>query len=88
MAEGAGCLTRKRRELDEGMGSGTGGDSWTQPNRRDGYRQLVGPPQEVRAPAAPLRNNPLIRKRLVPAVIAVEHGCYGNVCNDDVRESP
>ena len=88
MAEGVGCMTRKRRELDEGMGSGAGGNSRTQPNRRDGNGQLVGPPPEVRAPAAPLRNNPLIRKRLVPVVNAVEHGCYGNACNADVKESP
>ena len=37
---------------------------------------------------APLRQNPLIRKRLAPAVNAVERDCYGNACNDDVRESP
>ena len=38
--------------------------------------------------AAPLRKNPLIRKRLAPAVNAIEHDCYGNACNDDVKESP
>ena len=38
--------------------------------------------------AAPLRKNPLIRKRLVPVVHAVEHGCYRNACNVDIRESP
>ena len=42
----------------------------------------------MRVPAAPLRKNPLIRKRLAPAVNAVEHDCYGNACNDDVQESP
>ena len=42
----------------------------------------------MRVPAAPLRKNPLIRKRLAPAVIAVEHDCYGKACNDDVKESP
>ena len=42
----------------------------------------------MRAPAAPLRKNPLIRKRLVPDVNAVEHGCYGNACVGDVKESP
>ena len=42
----------------------------------------------MRAPAAPLRKNPLIRKRLVLAVNAVEHGCYGSACSDDVKESP
>ena len=81
-------MTRKRRELDEGMASGAGGDSQSEPDRRDGYGQLLGPPPEVRARAAPLRNNPLICKRLVPTVNAVEHGCYGNACNADVRESP
>ena len=42
----------------------------------------------MRVPAAPLRRNPLIRKRLAPTVNAVEHDCYGNACNDDVQESP
>ena len=77
-------MKRKRREMDQGVGSVAVGDSQTQPDRRDGYVQLLGPPLEVRAPAAPLRNNPLNRKRLVPAVNAVEHGCYGNACNGDV----
>ena len=71
------------------MGSGAGGDSRSQPDdRRDGYGQLPGPPPEVRVPAAPLRKNPLIRKRLAPAVNAVEHDCYGNACTDAVEESP
>ena len=38
--------------------------------------------------AAPLRKNPLICKRLVPAVNAVEHDCYSNAYDGDVRESP
>ena len=42
----------------------------------------------MRAPAAPLRKNPLTRKRLAPAVNAVGRACYGNACNADVRESP
>ena len=89
MAEGTACERRRRRELDEGMASGLRGDSRAQPNdRRDGYGQLLGSPPEVRAPAAPLRKNPLIRKCLVPAVNDVEHGCYGNSCSDDVKESP
>ena len=89
MAEGTACERRTRRELDEDMGSGARGDSGSQPDdRRDGYGQLPGPPPEVRRPAAPFRKNPLIRKRLVPAVNAVERACYGNACNDDVRESP
>ena len=48
----------------------------------------MGPTPDVRVPKAPLRKHPLIRKRLVPAVNAVERGCYGNACNGDVRESP
>ena len=89
MAEGTACERRPRRELDEGVGSGAGGDSRSQPdNRRDGDGQLLGPPPEVRVPAAPLRKNPLIRKRLAPAVNNVERACYGNACNGDVRESP
>ena len=89
MAEGTECETRRRRELDEGMGPGAGGDSRSQPDdRRDGYGQLLGPPLEVRVPAAPLRKNPLIRKRVPPAVNAVERACYGNACNGYVRESP
>ena len=42
----------------------------------------------MRVTAAPLRKTTLFRKRLVPAVNAVEHDCYGNACNDDVKESP
>ena len=89
VAEGTACERRPRRELDEGMGSGAGGDSRSQPDdRRDGYGQLLGPPPEVRVPAAPLCKNLLIRKHLAPAVNSVEHACYGNACNGDVRESP
>ena len=77
MAEGTACERRPRRELDECMGSGAGGDSRSQPDdRRDGYGQLLGPPPEVRVPAAPLRKNPLIRKCLAPAVNAVERACW------------
>ena len=89
MAEGTASERRPRRELDEGMGSGAGGDSRSQPDdRRDGYGQLLGPPSEVRAPTAPLRKTPLIRKHLAPAVNAVECDCYGKACSDDVKESP
>ena len=42
----------------------------------------------MRVLAAPLQKNPLIRKRLVPAVNDVEHGCHGNACSDDVRAYP
>ena len=89
MAEGTAYERRPRRELDEGMGTGAGGDSRSQPDdKHDGYGQLLGPPPEVRVPAAPWRKNPLILKRLAPAVNAVERACYGNACDDDVRESP
>ena len=88
MAEGTACERRPRREVDKGMGSGERGDSRSQPDdRRDGHGQLLGPPPEVRVPAAPLRKNPLIRKRLAPAMNAVERDCYGNACDGDVRES-
>ena len=86
MAEGAARTNRRGRELDEGLGSGSGGDGQAQPDdRRDGYGQRLGPPPEVRVPAATLRKNPLIRKRLAPAVNAVEHDCYGNACIDEVK---
>ena len=89
MAEGTSLTKRRGRELDEGLGSGSGGDRQAQPDdRRNGYGQRLGPRPEGRVPAGPLRKNPLIRKRLVPYVNAVERGCYGNACNGDVRESP
>ena len=89
MAEGAVRTNRRGRELDEGMGSGSGGDCQAQlDDMRDWYGQRLGPPPEVRVPAAPLRKNPLIRKRLAPAVNAAEHDCYGNACTDAVKESP
>ena len=89
MAKGTARTNRRGRQLDEGLGSASGGDGQAQPDdRRDGYGQRLGPPPEVRVHAAPLRKNPLIRKRLAPAVNAVEHDCYGNACDDDVKESP
>ena len=89
MAEGTARTNRRGRELHEGMGSGSGGDGQAHPDdRRDGYGQRLDPPPEVRVPAAPLRKNPLIRKRLAPAVNTVEHDCYGNACTDEVKESP
>ena len=88
-AEGTARTNRRGRELDEGLGSCSQGDGRAQPDdRRDGYGQRCGLPPEVRVPAAPLRKAPLNRKRLVPAVNAVEHDCHGNACSDDVRESP
>ena len=74
MAEGTARTNRRGRELDEGLGSGSRGGGQAQPDdRRDGYGQRLGPPPEVRVPAAPLRKNPLIRKRLAPAVNAAGH---------------
>ena len=59
--------------LDEVDASGSRGAGLTQPaDKREEFGHDLGPPAEVRAPAAPLRNNTLIRKRLVPAVNAVE----------------
>ena len=89
MAEGTALTNRRGRDLEVGLGSGLGGDGRSLPDvRRDGYGQRLGPPPEVRVPAALLRKNPLIRKRLAPAVNVIEHDCYGNACNDDVKESP
>ena len=51
-------------------------------DRREEYGHFLDPPAEVRAQAAPLRHNPLIRKHLGPAVNAVEHQSHGNVCKD------
>ena len=44
-AEGTVLTTRRGRELDEGVGSSSGGDGRTQPDdKRDGYRLRLGPP--------------------------------------------
>ena len=49
MAEGTACERRPRRELDEGMGSGAGGDSRFQPDdRRDEYATLAKASQNAR----------------------------------------
>ena len=56
MAKGAAKTNRRGRELDKGLGSGSGRDGQAQPDdRRDGYGQRLGTPPEVRVPAAPLR---------------------------------
>ena len=45
MAEGAARMNRRGQELDEGLGSGSGGDGQAQPDDRcDGYGQRLGPP--------------------------------------------
>ena len=75
--------------LDAGDASGSGGAGLTQPtDKREEFGRYVGPPAEVRVPAAPLRNNPLIRKRLVPVVNALEGRCYGNDREDDETMPP
>ena len=48
----------------------------------------LGPPTELRVPAAPLRTNPLIRKRSLSVVNAVEGRCYGNNHEDDESMPP
>ena len=54
MAEGIARTNRRGRELDEGLGSSSGGDGQAHTgDRRDGYGQRLGPPPEVRVPAAP-----------------------------------
>ena len=89
MAEWSARTNRRGWNPHEGLGPGSGGDGPAQPDdRRDGYGQRLGPPPEVRVPAAALRKNLLIHKCLASAVNAVEHGCHGNACSDDVRESP
>ena len=76
MAGGIALTKRRGRELDEGLEPGSRGDGQARPDdKRDGYGQRLGPPPEVRVPAAPLRK-------------IVEHGCYGDACNGDGRESP
>ena len=80
---------RQSGVLDEGDASGSRGASQSQPiDRREEFRHYLGPPAQVRALAAPLRANPLIRKRLVPAVNAVEGRCYGNDREDDETMPP
>ena len=60
MAEGDARTNRRGRELDEGLGSGSGGDGLAQPDdRRDGYGHRLGPPPGVRVPAAQLAQKPL-----------------------------
>ena len=51
-------------------------------------RTTLGPATRGEGTSSSIAQNTLIRKRLVPVVSAVEHGCHGNVCSDDVRESP
>ena len=70
---------RQSGVLGEGDASGSGGAGLTQlADKCEEFGHYLGPPAEVRVPEAPLRTNPLIRKRLVPAVNAVEGHCYGN----------
>ena len=75
--------------LDQGDASGSSGAGQSQPaDKREEFGHYLGPPVEVRVPAAPLRANPLIRKRLVPVVNAVEGRCYGNDREGDETMPP
>ena len=87
MAEGAELMGPQKRVLDEGVGSGSGGENQAQLDNRGTYGWILGPPLEVRAPAAPMRNNPLFRKRLLPAVNDVERPCHGSDCGRNENES-
>ena len=52
---------RQSVEIDDGGASGSGGECQVQhADRREEYGHYLGPPAEVKAPAAPLRRNPLI----------------------------
>ena len=73
MAEEVRGAKRQSGVPDEGYASGSGGAGPLQPaDKREEFGHNLGPPAEVRVPIAPLRANSLIRKRLVPAVNAVE----------------
>ena len=79
LAEEVRGAKRQSRVLDERDVAGSGGAGQSQPaNKSEEFGHYLGAPAEVRVPAAPLRDNPLIHKRLVPAVNAAEGHCYGN----------
>ena len=89
MAEEVRGAQRKSGMLGERDACGSGGAGQSQPaNKREEFGHYQGPPAEVRAPAAPLRANPLIRKRLVPVVNAVQGHCYGNDREGDETMPP
>ena len=80
---------RQSGVLDEGDTAGSGGAGLTQlADKCEEFGHYLGPHAEVRVPAAPLRANPLICKRLVPAVNAVEGLCYGNYREGDETMPP
>ena len=80
---------RQSLVLDEGDAPSSGGTGPSQPaDKREEFGHYQDPPAEVRVPAAPLRANPLIRKRLVPAVNAVEGLCHGNDREGDETMPP
>ena len=89
MAEEAELMGPRKRVLDEGVGPGAGGGDQTQADDRRPYGQFLGPPPEVRVPAAPMHNKPLIRNRLAPAhaVNTVEHLWHGSDCGGNEDES-
>ena len=64
MAREVRGATRQSGMLDEGDAAGLGGAGLPQPtDKRAESGHYLGPPVEARAPAAPLRNNSLIRER-------------------------
>ena len=74
------------RPLDEAGGVETGGEEDTRARPATRVRTVFCTrPEEVLVPAAPLRRNPLIRKRLVPNVNAVERGCENSSCENNTR---
>ena len=88
MAEGAELMGQRKGVQDEGVGSGSRGEDQTQSDDRRALGWFLGPPPEVRVPAAPMRSNPVIRKRSEPAVNSVEGHCHGSDCGGNENESP
>lgn len=88
MAEGAELKQPRKRVLDEGVGSGSGGEDQTQPDDSRAHGHFLGPPLEVRIPAEPFCINAVIRKRLAPPVNGVERHSHDNNCGENENESP
>ena len=89
MAKEVRGAKRQSGVLDEGDVSGSGGARITQAaDKREEFGHYLGPPAEVRVPAALLHINPLICKRSVPAVNAVEGRFYGNDREGDETMPP
>ena len=75
--------------LDEGVASGSGGaevasaDGFAKPEHEVG--QFLHGPATVCVPAAPLRTNPLVRRKLVPANVPA---CVIGAAAQTVHETP